>query len=98
MKRTLIVVRSTLKRAGARRPDWSSTPRPRNRRLDLLQVRIYHDELALGLTCNGEIARAARERDTRRRIRTLESTSIGRARVPMIRQAFSGVFPPIAQF
>jgi hypothetical protein len=33
-----------------------------NRRFDLLQLRIYHDEIALGLTCNGEIARAAHER------------------------------------
>jgi hypothetical protein len=33
-----------------------------NRRFNRLQLRIYDDELALGLTCNGEIARAARER------------------------------------
>lgn len=33
-----------------------------NRRFDRLQLRIYDDELALGLTCNGGIARAARER------------------------------------
>jgi hypothetical protein len=31
-----------------------------NRRFDLLQLRIYNDELALGLTC-GEIVRAAHE-------------------------------------
>jgi len=98
MKRTLIVVRSTLEGRRAK-AGLVIDPAARNRRLDLLQVRIYHDELALGLTCNGEIARAARERaHAACRIRTLESTSIGRARVPMIRQAFSGVFPPIAQF
>lgn len=37
-------------------------PAALNRRFDLLQLRIYDDELALGLTCNGEIARAAHER------------------------------------
>ncbi len=34
-----------------------------NRRFDFLQLRIYHDEMALGLSCNREIARAAHERE-----------------------------------
>lgn len=30
-------------------------------RFERLQLRIYHDELALGLTCAGEVARAAHQ-------------------------------------
>jgi hypothetical protein len=40
-----------------------TAPAAFERRFDRLQLRIYDDELALGLTCDGEIARAARARE-----------------------------------
>lgn len=53
-RRALFAEASKRSRAGLARPaDF-------NRRFDRLQLRIYDDELALGLTCN-EIVRAAHE-------------------------------------
>jgi hypothetical protein len=57
-KRTQLAARSRLKGAGL-----VTAPAAFERRFDRLQLRIYDDELALGLTCDGEIARAARARE-----------------------------------
>lgn len=61
LEETHVARRALFAEASRRNREGHSRPTDFNARFDRLQLRIYRDELALGVTCAGSVARAARE-------------------------------------